>query len=313
MPPALPLPHASLSRHTHAWVLGVLLCWPLCTPALEMTTARFEEIGPAQSKNLALWQFADNRDVYIVDVPGLTRLGRTFNRLTYFVGYQLPKAEPAVPSIPEFEAYLASLARSHASYAYGHDLVLQDVARFFSLAQQGGIALYPEESELLALLQAQQLLLPAEKPGGALSFQPQRPRAALLGIPQIQSAQGDEPAVDAAIRNTVLLHELSHAEFITQPEYAAYVGKFWEKQLNTRQKQAFTGFLRHKNYATDNPYILYSEFQAYLMYTPHPGAFNAARLMFTEKELQALRTAFARQQPATTVPTVPDKEGRKRR
>jgi hypothetical protein len=132
-----------------------------------------------------------------------------------------------------------------------------------------------------------------------------RPNVAILSIPQVRDRTGTEPAVTAAIRKTVFLHELSHGEYYSNPDYADYCRRFWFQQLddqlglNEAQRELFRKFLATKNYATEIEELMINEMQAYLMFTPDAQSFNAAKLNVSELELATMRDAFRRGKPPT--------------
>ena len=102
--------------------------------------------------------------------------------------------------------------------------------------------------------------------------------------------------------STILLHELSHAEYYTNIHYRKFCQRFWQEILTQEQRNAFKRFLANANYSVNNEELLINETQAYLMFTPDRKSFNAQRAGFSDIELESIRDAFRRKAPPIPLP-----------
>src|SRR4030095_10317583 len=105
--------------------------------------------------------------------------------------------------------------------------------------------------------------------------------------------------VDAALRDTMLHHEVSHGEFFTNPAYRAHCERFWRERLNETERALFRSFLTNYGYDPADETLMINEMQAYLMHTPDARAFSAGLLHVTPEKLAELRRRFMDPQPPT--------------
>lgn len=262
-----------------------------------VVTGSFEMIKNTAVTATAIWRYEPNPEIYIFDFPTLRQQANTFNRMTHFAEQQANKLNGRVFSPSEMAAYLGSIKQTELGFARGHDVTVKDLALFFNAAERDKLAISTEEAAVRDFLVSEGLI--REWLG---IYQAIKPSAVILGVPQRQIKHDDEPAITDVERNTILRHELSHGEFYNNPYYSAFVRKFWNDSLTEEQRVAFVDFLNARNYATDNPNILLGEFQAYLMHTPHTGAFSAVKLGLPEEMLKAIRSDFSKNAPATKLP-----------
>lgn len=263
----------------------------------QVVDADFMTILESRTGVLSVWRYSGNTDVYVFDFPSLTQQARTFNRITQLTEQQISEPYPRVLTTPEIERYIDSLHRSQANFAFGHDIMVQELAQFFNLVERDKVALNPEEYELRDFLLERGLLRVWRG-----IYQALRPTAVLLSIPQKQEAHDGEPRITEDARYTIFLHEISHAEFYSNPYYAAYVRKFWSDSLIEEQRGAFRKFLEKYNYGTGSDELLVNEMQAYLMFTPDAASFSAAKLGVSESELKEMQEAFRNGKPPTRLP-----------
>ena len=94
--------------------------------------------------------------------------------------------------------------------------------------------------------------------------------AGLISLPAV----GSDPRITAAARTAILRHELSHGEFFSNPEYAAYVRNFWLKELTGEERGSVRGFLAREDYDAREEELMFNEMQAYLMFTRDPVFFT---------------------------------------
>ena len=65
-------------------------------------------------------------------------------------------------------------------------------------------------------------------------------------------------------------HELSHAEYATSPDYAAYVGRFWAEVLTGDERASWRRYLAQAGYDPGMEDLMMNEMQAYLAHPPDP-------------------------------------------
>lgn len=264
--------------------------------AFEIKDGDLKTIFYAKTDVPVAWRYGPNRDVIILDMPGLELLGRTFNRATQLKEQQYSEPYPRVLTSDELTKYIGASNKTFATFAGGHDLRVSDLVQFFNLADRDKVELFPEEYALRDFFFEQGLM--KEWRGVYLS---QKPNTIILAIPQVQD-RGSEPAVTRNARHAILLHELSHAEFYGNASYNRYCRTFWADVMTEAQKEAFRKFLASMRYSVENQDLLINEMQAYLMFTPDTGSFSAARLGISESELAALRDAFVKGRPPLQLP-----------
>ena len=269
-----------------------------CASAVEVTTGDVETVLGARTGNLTVWQLENNPNVLLFDFPGLTLQGRTFNRVTYLTE-QFNEPYKRVLGNAEFLRYLEAKRRSQANFAYGHDLLVGELALFFNRADRDKIDLLPEEVALRNFLIEQGIVKVWR---GIYQVNKDRPNVVVLSIPQVQERQDNEPAITAFARRAIVLHEIAHAEFYTNKYYAEYCRKFWNTRLTEQQRERFRRFLSKNNYTMNVDELLVNEMQAYLMFTPDKASFSAAKLGVSEAELDAMRDLFVNGRPPTRMP-----------
>lgn len=280
---------------------GLLVCFGLLPTAfaVDFLSGDFQQILNARSGKTVVWQFAPNPAVYIYDFQGLLSQGRTFNRITQFTEQQGTVPYPRVLSNDELQRYITASKRSEADFAFGHDVLVWELVQFFNFASRDQIELNPEEVELRNFLIEQGLMRQWRG-----FYQAMKPDVVVLAVPQTQAKSGTEPMVTDDARFAILLHEMSHAEYYTNPHYAKYCQRFWNEKLSDEQRAAFTRFLGAYNYDVNNGELLVNESQAYLMFTPDVRSFSARRLGVSDAELANLRATFKRGMPPIALPTV---------
>jgi hypothetical protein len=265
--------------------------------AYEVKDGDLKTIFYAKSDVPVAWRYTPNSEIWILDMPGLELLGRTFNRVTQLKEQQYTEPYPRVLTSEELAKYIIAANRTFASFAAGHDLRVSDLVQFFNLADRDKVELFPEEYALRDFLNEQGLI--KEWRG---FHQSQKPHTVILSIPQVQDRRANEPGVTSNARYAILLHELAHAEFHTNAAYNKYCRAFWADGLSERQKEAFKRFLASMRYSVEDEDLLINEMHAYLMFTPDAGSFSAARLGIPESELAAMRAAFLKGRPPVRLP-----------
>ena len=216
------------------------------------------EILANDKDGITAFRFSHNRRVLVLDFASLLEQGLTLNRAAALVEkVGLPRDR--VLGDAELDAAIAASGDSMATYYFGHDYAAADLARFFALADRDGIRLRPQEEWLRGLLRQEGMLAPDA-------------RGALISIPRVGAG------VDAGLRAAILRHELSHAEYFSNPGYARYVRQFWREGLDEAGREVFRRYLTTQNYDPSIEDLMANEMQAYLMHTTDARMFSAASL-----------------------------------
>lgn len=281
-----------------ALVLAFFVLTPCIALSMDVLTGDYKTILLARSDELHVWNLSGNPNIYIFDFPGLTRQGRTFNRVTQLIEQvQTNEGYPKVLDNEELAKYIESRRRTEANLAFGHDLLVSELVQFFNLVDRDKLEIYPEEIAMRDFLIEQGLVKVWRG-----FYQAIKPGAVILSIPQQQAKKPDEPMVSELARRAIFMHELSHGEYYTNPYYATYCRRFWNETLTPAQRDAFLNFFKKYNYEVSLTELVINEMQAYLMFTPDPLSFSAARLGVTDAELDAMRASFRAGSPPTSLP-----------
>lgn len=279
-------------------VAGLLVLASISSFAAELFAGNFQQIFQAKSDELVIWQYADNQNIYVFDFPGLNFQGGSFNRATQFTEQRFVGAPyPKVLNDDELAAHIAAARRNKANFAFGHDFLVSELVQFFNFALRDKIELNSHEIAVRDFLIKQMLV--REFRG---FYQAIRPDVVIISVPQTQERKTDEPMISSGARYAILLHEMSHAEFYSNPHYAKFCERFWNEKLTEQQRELFRKFLHAYNYFIEDQTLVVNEMQAYLMFTPDPKSFNHRRLGVSEEELEAMRSAFRRSSPPIRLP-----------
>lgn len=257
-------------------------------------SADFAEIVNLVSPSLQTHRLAGNEAILVLDFPDLSRQARALNRLAVLVEkHDAPRDR--VLNDTELAAFIARSGTNAETFYFGHDYRASDIARFFNLAQAGGVALNPDEIALRKLLIGHQFLRVSDA-----GYQAVPPGQALVSVAQLQA---DDPAtpqnetIDPALRETILHHELSHGILFTDKAYREYSERFWRQEMSIAERTLFRNFLSSAGYDPANEWVMINETQAFLMHTPDTRAFSAAHLGVDEVTLARLRYRFANNAP----------------
>ncbi|MBV9758018.1 MAG: hypothetical protein JO047_13270 [Alphaproteobacteria bacterium] len=248
-------------------------------PAFPIRTANEAEILADTPDQITVFRFAPNPYVLVLDFPTLRQQGMMLNRMAAFME-KAGQPHDRLLTDAELDAAIRAAGETVESYYYGHDYKAADLARFFALADRDNVHLTAEEEQLRELLRQEGWLAP-------------EPVGALISIPRT----GTEKFMDEAARATILHHELSHGEYFTDADYAAFTRRFWRTVMTEDERKRFRAFLGSQGYDTGLEDLMMNEMQAYLMHTPDPRFFNARAVGIPQDRLDRLRMTFAAEMP----------------
>lgn len=243
-------------------------------PAFKIQPATETQIRNNIPADLTLFRFADNPNIVVLDFASLHEQGKMLNRVAALVEKaDLPRDR--VLTDEELDAAILKRGDTVETFYYGHDYPAEALVRFFALADAQHIQLDPQEERLRALL-------------GQLGWSGYKAVGGLISLPAVGSA----PNVTTAARTSILRHELSHGEFFSDPEYAAYVHNFWLTTLTEAERANFRKFLASEDYDVADDMLMYNEMQAYLMFTRDPKFFRPELAGLTPGRLADLQARF---------------------
>ena len=226
-------------------------------------TADYGTILRNRNDKVSVFEYGDRALIQIIDFPNLSEQGRMFNRVVALIE-RIGASRVRVMNNDELAQFIRSVGKDDATFAYGNDFLVSELVVFFNLADMGASQLNAEEIALRRLLLDSRLM--QERTG---FFQAIKPQAVILSIPQETTASsGGAQQVTALARKTILMHEISHAVYYTDPLYANYCRQFWKNVMTEGQRSAFRNFLSQGSYDPDNEEMMVNETQAYLLYTP---------------------------------------------
>ncbi|MBK7050101.1 MAG: hypothetical protein IPH54_04550 [Rhodoferax sp.] len=281
-----------------AFVFAFFVLSPCIAFSMDVLAGDYRTILNAHSEELHVWNLTGNSAIYIFDFPGLTLQGRTFNRATQLIEQvQTNEGYPRVLTTEELTKYIESRRRTEANLAFGHDLLVSELVQFFNLVERDKVDIYPEEIVLRDFLINQGLMKVWRG-----FYQAIKPGTVILSIPQEQPKKAGEPMVSELARRAIFMHELSHGEYYTNSYYATYCRRYWNETLSAAQRDAFINFFKKYNYEVSLTELVINEMQAYLMFTPDPNSFSAAKLGLEDEELESMRRMFRAGSPPTALP-----------
>jgi len=258
---------------------------PQLPPAPRIADARLAEIDGLRHSGTAVYRLVENPRILLIDFPSLAEQGRAMNRLAALIEKSGMPHDRVLS-----EAEMAAAIPNPDTYYFAHDYAAESLARFFSLAEAETQPLNQQELDLLALLVGAGVIKRADS-----GYVAATPEMAVVTPVQPEGSG----TVDAALRDTMLHHEVSHGEFFTNPAYRAHCERFWRSRLTEAERALFRSFLTGYGYDPADETLMINEMQAYLMHTPDPRAFSAALLHVTPEKLAEFRRRFMDPQPPT--------------
>ena len=244
-----------------------------------MRTATEQQIDAHAADKLTVFRLAANPRILVLDFGSLREQGLMLNRVAGFAE-KLGEPHDRVLTDAELAKAIADSGATVETYYYGHDYPASVLARFFATADRDHVALDPEEARLRTLMAQEGWLAPGVDAG-------------VISIPRV----GADATVTAAARTTILHHELSHAEFFSDPAYARYVRHFWTTALTAPERASIRSWLASESYDPGLEEVMLNEMQAYLMFTRDPEFFTPGAIAMSPARLAELQAAFLRDMP----------------
>ena len=247
---------------------------PATPPAFDIQSANETQIRNDIPTGLTVFRFADNPNIVVLDFASLHEQGKMLNCVAALVEKaDLPRDR--VLTDEELDAAILKRGDTVETFYYGHDYSAEALVRFFALADAQHIQLDPQEKRLRALLQQ-------------LGWSGANAVGGLISLPAVGSAAN----VTMAARTSILRHELSHGEFFSDPDYAAYVHNFWLTALTEAERANVRKFLASEDYDVTDEVLMYNEMQAYLMFTRDPVFFRPELVGLTPGRLAEIQARF---------------------
>jgi hypothetical protein len=246
---------------------------------IEPATER--EIRDHRATDLSIFRTAQNPSILVLDFATLRDQGAMFNRVGAF-SEKLGQPHDHVLNDAELTDAIRVSGDTPETYYYGHDYSSATLVRFFALADRDKIVLNSQEERLRRFLRQEGL------------FDTSR----AVGVITIPNADGN-PGVSRADRAAILRHEMSHGEYFSNPVFAEFVHRFWNRTLSQTERDHLIAYLKSQGYDTTLSELVENEAQAYLVFTLDPGFFTAAMIRMSEDRRAALREAFLRDMPSS--------------
>ena len=268
-PPATPSP-ASPPTSPTATAASAVASPP--TPAAYLPFAREQDILSNRSASLSMFRLAENPAILVLDFPSMRDQARMLNRVAVLVE---TRGQPRdhVLGDDALEKAIRSTGAEPDNFYDGHDYRANDLVRFFALADRDGIRLNPDEVRLRDLLRT-------------LGWTDAGAVGALITIPTLGAG------IDSAARTSILRHEISHGQFFTDPNYAAFTQRFWQTELTEAERTAFRRFLSDQQYDATDETLMMNEMQAYLVHTYDRRFFSPDLVKIPADRIATLRRRF---------------------
>ncbi len=219
------------------------------------------------------YRFTPQPQIVVLQFASLADQAATLNRVAAMLERAGFPRDRVLDSAELDRRIRASGAKPETLY-FGHDYRAADLIRFFQDAERAATELTPQERWLRQEMQGW-----GWQPGTA---------GALISLVGEDLAAG----IDRSSRATILRHELSHGQYFTNADYAAYARRFWDVTLTEAERRRFRAFLGSEGYDTAQDDLMINETQAYLMHTQDGRYFNASAVGMTPARLDGLRALF---------------------
>ena len=226
----------------------------------------------------ALFRWREHPTVYLLEFEDRGHQSRAMNRLAAFAEKKGSRGK--ILDDAALGAFIRATGAEPDDFYWAHDYRAADLARFFEAARrherEGLRTLNSDEMDLERLLRANQLL-PTQK---------EDPTKVLLTVPRSFPPQ---------VRTLLLVHELRHALYFTQPDYRRRCDRVWEQALDPLDRQAITLSLSLLEYDPVDAFLIRNEFQAFLLEAGRPFSGRVQRL--AAKDPSGVLWKYVRERP----------------
>lgn len=257
--------------------------------------ASVQELLDGRSDDWRVARLALNPRILVVEFPDLASQGRTLNRLAALIEKNGAPRDRVLGD-EALARFIRQAGDTPETFYFGHDYPAEAVARFFTLAVNQQVRLNDSELRFGNLLLFSRML--REDNDRLVAADDRQAVVTFTAVQRDNPATPADETVDAAGREAILRHELSHGEFFTNAAYRQHCWTFWQN-LDDEERALFRKFLVGQGYDPRNEELVVNETQAYLMHTPDARTFDAAQFGVSSERLEALRERFRQGMPAT--------------
>jgi hypothetical protein len=229
-------------------------------PSIAIETAAVAQNRSHQPVGISFLRLVEAPRILVLDFASLKQQAHMLDRVAALVE-RANQPKDRILTAEELDRAVRADGDADAGFYYGHDYSAASLIRFFGIADFEGVVLSPEEDTLRRLLQRLGWL----EPGTV---------AAVISLPRV----GSDDKVTASARDAILMHELSHGAYFSDPVYAAYVHQFFTTGLTAAEQAAFRSYLAREGYDSGNPGLVENETVAYLLFTTDAQFFPCRRL-----------------------------------
>jgi hypothetical protein len=286
--PVWPGQTSSQAAATPAPISAALPLAEIRQPTATASASIEQLLAGSPGKNAEDWRvlrLQGNAAVLVIEFPTLLVQGQTFNRAAALLE-KTGGLRQQLLTDDELATLLTKAGDNTETFFLGHDYTANGLARFFNQAERQSIALNPQELRLRQLL-LDALILKHE--AGRYLAQGEQAVISFTSVQLDNPATPQDETVDALRRESILLHELSHGEFFTNPDYQQRSWNYWRKALTEVERRAFRQLLAGMGYDAGNEELMVNETQALLMHTPDERAFGPANLGLNAAQLANLK------------------------
>jgi hypothetical protein len=227
-----------------------------------------------------IFRFKANPRILILDFASLLDQGRMLNRVAA-LSEKTGLPHDRLLNDAELNIAIRANGDTEETFYYGHDYGAPELLRFFALGDRDNVTMVSQEATLRRLIRQD-------------GWFESDVRAALITIPQV----GANAHVTRAARATILHHELSHGEYFTDPDYAAFVHRFWTRTLTATERDRIRKHLHSIGYDSSLEEVMENEAQAYLIFTDSGEFFTPEMVGMGKARLAELRKGFLAAMPA---------------
>jgi hypothetical protein len=214
----------------------------------------------ASDARLQLFSIADKPGLYVMQAASLAQQGAMFARIVALLERRDMPRNRVVPAAA-IAAHARRFGTDPAGLTAGNNFSTVELAHFFEVAREQGVALSRDERVLRTILVRWHLVREEQRNWKAVSV-----HDFLITIPGLGPGPGGE-TVDTAVRAAILSHELGHWQYFSNSAYAKACRTFWWRVLNYEERAELTRQLAKLGYDPSDRVVI-DEMQAYLLHTP---------------------------------------------